>query len=453
MFNKSRGIIFLALITLCLTCGCSAGTDSISSVVVISDVHFNPYYDTSLFPRLLAADASEWEGIFETSPLRDPATWGSDTNYPIFKLALQSMRQNLRTSRLVINTGDFISHHFAETFYEQYGSEDQTAMKAFTLKTMKFFVGQVRAYAGGVPVMFVLGNNDSYEGDYKIAPNSQFLSDTAELFYTDSLNGMADHQAFLASFQAGGYYAAEPLGTGMVVIGLNTVFMSTRAESGIEAAISTELSWLESTLASARTSGKKVWLLLHVPPGADIHATGGQVDERGQLTTATMHMQSNYQASLLQILANYSDIIKLELAGHTHMDEYRIVSSDPLEITPSISPRSGNNPAFKIITYKNASFEPTNYASWYYDLSTNPTEFHNSYIFSTSYSTQGYLDAALQNLFPALATNTTKQTMYQNSYYSGHNASNPITSTNWPVYWCGIGKMVQQDLIDCVNAY
>jgi hypothetical protein len=55
--------------------------------------------------------------------------------------------------------------------------------------------------------------------------------------------------------------------------------------------------------------------------------------------------------------------------------------------------------------------------------------------------------------FPELVTNNTKQTRYRNSYYSGYNLLNPITDTNWPVYWCGIGKMDQQEFIDCVNSY
>jgi len=44
--------------------------------------------------------------------------------------------------------------------------------------------------------------------------------------------------------------------------------------------------------------------------------------------------------------------------------------------------------------------------------------------------------------------------MRQNqNFYAGNNSLNPITNTNWPIYWYGIDKMAQQDLIDSVNAY
>jgi ABC-type uncharacterized transport system auxiliary subunit len=56
-------------------------------------------------------------------------------------------------------------------------------------------------------------------------------------------------------------------------------------------------------------------------------------------------------------------------------------------------------------------------------------------------------------LFPALVTDNAKQAIYRGDYFSGHNSPAYITNTNWPVYWCGIRNMEQQELIDCVNAY
>jgi hypothetical protein len=66
---------------------------------------------------------------------------------------------------------------------------------------------------------------------------------------------------------------------------------------------------------------------------------------------------------------------------------------------------------------------------------------------------QGLLDDSLAQLFSVLVTNSAKQALYRGYYYSGHNSPNYITDTNWPVYWCGIGNMEQQDFIACVNSY
>jgi sphingomyelin phosphodiesterase acid-like 3 len=56
-------------------------------------------------------------------------------------------------------------------------------------------------------------------------------------------------------------------------------------------------------------------------------------------------------------------------------------------------------------------------------------------------------------LFPALVTDNAKQTLYRGYYYSGNNSLSPIADSNWPVYWCGIGYIDEQGLIDCVNSY
>ncbi len=104
--------------------------------------------------------------------------------------------------------------------------------------------------------------------------------------------------------------------------------------------------------------------------------------------------------------------------------------------------------------------KPVDYSSLNYDLATTPEQFEGYYTFSAAYSAQGFLDHSLTELFPELVTNKTKQSRYRGYYFSGHNYSiptvntqNPITDGNWPVYWCGIARMGQQELLDCVNAH
>lgn len=462
------GLILVLILQLQLVaCGGNGGPNPANNnfpVVVFSDVHFNPFYDPSLFPALVSADAGEWESIFKASSISAPSVWGGDTNYPLLALALSSIRQNLGASPLIIYTGDILGHNFPQTFFKLYGSQnppsaaDVAAMKAFTDKTVAFFMEQVRSSVGNIPVMFAVGNSDSYTG---LGPDSSFLSDTAELYYTDFLNGTVDHQAFLSTFTSGGYYSAELPGTNLMVIGLNTFEFSPFFGDTASSAVTAELAWFDSTLASAQARGKKVWLLMHVPPGADKYSTAQSVDSNGHITSATMMWNQDYQTSFLQILSKYPGVITLTLAAHTHMDEYRIMSSsDVLEITPAIAPYFGNNPAFRVFTFSHDTFKPTDYRSLNYDLATNPEQFNSYYTYSKAYSKRGLLNNSLAQLLPVLVTNSAKQALYRGHYFSGHNYTipvtntfNPITDTTWPVYWCGIGKMEQQELIDCVNSY
>jgi sphingomyelin phosphodiesterase acid-like 3 len=471
-----------------LNSGCGGGSNTTGSnfpVAVFSDVHFNPFYDPNLVTALVNEnDTGKWAGIFQTSAL-GPSSRGGDTNYPLLVLALSGIQQNLGASPLIIFTGDILGHGLPQMFYLHLnGTEnprdlaDVAAMKAFTDKVVAFFMGQVRGAVGNVPVMFAVGNGDSYSGagpnvldSSTFAPDNSFLVNTADLFYTKFLNGTVDHQGFLDTFTTAGYYSAEPAGTNLMVIGLNTILFCRDFSSGQDAndgIVAAELDWLDSRLAAAEVKGKKVWLLMHAPPGADIATTAkpANFDSNGHIATATMIWWTAYQASFLAILAKYPGIISLTLAGHTHMDEYRILpSSGAVEITPAISPWFGNNPAFKVFTISLDTLKPTDYSSLNYDLAINPPQFNSYYTFSTAYSSQGLLGESLTQLTPALVTNPDKQKLYRGHYYSGNksltpvtyppfgNSYSPIADTTWPVYWSGIGHMEQQAIIDAVNSY
>jgi hypothetical protein len=291
---------------------------------------------------------------------------------------------------------------------------------------------------------------------------------TADLFYTKFLNGTVDHQGFRDTFTTAGYYSAEPAGTNLMVIALNTILfcqLFSASATANDSMVADELSWLDLKLQSAKAKGKKVWLLMHAPPGADIGTTAGRVNN-GQIPSAAMMWWPAYQTSFLAILAKYPGLISLTLAGHTHMDEYRILpSADALEITPAISPWFGNNPAFKVFTIPRDTLKPTDYSSLNCDLATNPVRFNSYYTFSTAYSSQGLLDASLTQLSPALVTNSAKQALYRGYCFSGNNSLtpvtyptfgnsyDPITDTTWPVYWSGIGHMDEADIVASVSSY
>jgi sphingomyelin phosphodiesterase acid-like 3 len=374
----------------------------------------------------------------------------------------------LGASPLIIFTGDIIGHDFPTLFFQQYyGKSDYpapdataiAAMEAFADKTVAFFMGQVRLKAGGIPVMFAVGNADSYLG---ALPEPSYLAHNVELYYSQFLNGTVDHTAFVSTFTKGGYYSAKPAGTDLMVIGLNSVMFNYDFKDALQTDADAQLAWFDSQLAQAEAGGKKVWLLMHIPPGADKYSTAqNNLDADGHLTTATMMWNQDYQKKFLKILSHYPGIIALSLGAHTHMDEYRIMSEENvLEITPGITPYFGNNPAFRVFTFSRYTFKPTDYSTLNCDLAGGTPQFNSYYTFSTAYLLQGMLSDSLLQLYPQLVTDNTKQQFYRDHYFSGHNYTvpvtnefYPITDKTWPVYWCGIGHMDEQGLIDCVNAY
>ncbi len=350
MSKITRSIFFLLSLHLCVTLGCSSEKTAVIAnrqVVVFSDIHFSPFYDSALFPQLVANDYGEWARIFKTSSITAPAAWGKDSNYPLLMLALSSIKQNSGASPLVIFTGDLLGHGIPQIFYTNVNGTtsprnlaDVAAMKAFTDKTLAFVMGQIRESTGDIPVMFAVGNSDSYSGygpnilDSSMSPDNSFLLNSAELFYTAFLNGSADRQEFLNTFTRGGYYSAEPPGTNVMVIGLNTILCTTLfypVQGTNDSAVATELDWLDARLASAKVSGKKVLLLMHAPPGVDITSTLNSVNNAGvPISTATMMWWPAYQSRFLNILSNYPGTVSLTLAGHSHTDEYRILTASDI---------------------------------------------------------------------------------------------------------------------------
>ncbi len=256
-------------------------------VVVFSDLHFDPFYDPTLFTKYptfcTTAHPSQWESFFHSSQVNTASAWGYDTNYPLLVLALTSIRQNLGASPVVIYTGDLIGHNFASSFYQYCeglapsqtpSSQNIAAMQVFTDKTVTFVTAQIREYVGNLPVVFAVGNIDSYTG---YGPDSTFLTNNAEGFYSQFVKGTVDHQTFLNTFTAGGYYSAQPLGSNLMVIALNTNPFAIGVPGDNDSAIATELAWLDSSLASAQAAGQKVWLLMHVPPGANTVSTAANI--------------------------------------------------------------------------------------------------------------------------------------------------------------------------------
>jgi sphingomyelin phosphodiesterase acid-like 3 len=467
---------FLLVVTAAamLGCGVSSGSSPTAlpgtyPVVTLSDLHFNPLYDSSLYAQLVAADPGEWANIYKTSSKKIPSMGGADTNFPLLLLTLASLKENVSGSPVVLFTGDLLGHNIPEMFYPlyygrpDYGTPTKAATAAldqFIGKTFAFVAGSIRAAVGKAPVIYVPGNIDTYEGSS--GPNGQFLTDNALTVYSLFLNAEGDQKSFLSTFGQGGYYAFEPSGSQLQIIGLNS--NSFVPGSPTYGTAGTELSWLNSQLRSAQANGQKVWILMHVPPGANsqsiaqVAATPADVNEKD----VTMMWDPGVQSTFLEALSNYPGLVTLMVAGHTHMDEFRLLTSgDVLEQLPGISPCFGNNPAYKVLTVTQDTFTPVDYQSFDYNLAAMPSAFSKLYQFSTTYGTKSNLWYSLQLLYPQLNGSQAQRNMYTYLYASGSTAVNPITyspwnpinDVNWPIFSCTIGKMDESGYLQCLGTY
>ena len=443
-------------------------SDSLS-IPVFSDVHFQPYIDpltptsepnlatmavnSALVAQLVAKDTSQWPGIFKGSFNATniaPSGPGLDTNYALLVAALASIKQNLGTCPAVLFTGDFLGHGLYQLYSLYVPNATIPEAQAFVDKTLTFVLEQIRAAMGAIPVYFALGNCDSYAG---LGPESTFLESNAQQLYALALNSVKNDEDIVGTILNGGYYAVEPAGMNLMIIALNTFALSPRATAD-PTLIAEQFTWFDARLAQARAAGQKVWLLMHAPPGADEDTTGNPTNDSGQITAATMMWVDANQAQFMAIIDKYPGLIAMSLAGHTHMDEFRLMSpGNALTITAGISPVFFNNPAYKVFTFDRLSLAPTDFSAMNCNPLATPAAFNSYYTFSRAYNLEGPFATSLVELFPALLESSAAKAQYQGAFYSGNNTKNPITSTNWPVYWCGIGYMDEQGFINAVNTF
>src|SRR5262249_27432985 len=152
--------------------------------------------------------------------------------------------------------------------------------------------------------------------------------------------------------------------------------------------------------------------------------------------------QDRYFTQFLELMRKYGDIVQIALAGHTHMDDFRVLSdtggASPVvfRITPAISPTFGNNPAFSVLNYDGDSGNLSDIATYYLDLANGGSspQWVMEYRFPSAY---GYSSLNAANLL-ALAASIHDDPKVRRTFanYYGASAPSPITDTNWPFYSC-----------------
>jgi sphingomyelin phosphodiesterase acid-like 3 len=58
----------------------------------VSDIHFDPFSDPAIVPRLIAVPVERWQGIFQSSTKTGFAQYGSDANYPLLVSMLSAAK-------------------------------------------------------------------------------------------------------------------------------------------------------------------------------------------------------------------------------------------------------------------------------------------------------------------------------------------------------------------------
>lgn len=93
------------------------------SAMLISDVHFEPFWDPDKVPDLKNQPLSNWDGILSSAPSSNQAAKfdemqkqcharGVDTPYALLESSLKAMRAHAAGISFVTVSGDLIAHYF-----------------------------------------------------------------------------------------------------------------------------------------------------------------------------------------------------------------------------------------------------------------------------------------------------------------------------------------------------
>ncbi len=349
---QACAVCAIALWSFCPSVTVAASKPTEQKFVWLSDIHFDPIADRRLTDKLAASDITQWPAILASSSPQF-SSFGQDTNWRLLASALSEIKKTVPDAAFTVVTGDLLAHHFRERFDQSASVHDDLAFHDFVSKTADFVALQLKEIAPAKPVLVSLGNNDSDCGDYLLQPDGEFLRGT--------LDTMADALKVPASdlnewTRYGVYSVPHPALRRYRIIAVNTIFFSARYRNNCGNTSGDPgqdlLSWLDAELSKARQNREKVWLIYHLPPGIDGFATTRHDG------TAVPFWKAQYAESFDRLLSRYHETIAASFAGHTHMDDFRLVGSSTRQrslvlMTPALSPNVNQNPAFRVVLFQN----------------------------------------------------------------------------------------------------
>ncbi|MBX3709230.1 MAG: metallophosphoesterase [Gammaproteobacteria bacterium] len=354
----------------------SSNTSKEIRFITISDIHFDPYLSCKnatpcpLIKKLRNASPDQWENLLTEYDTNAPK-YLQDSNYILLASLLSAARQAADTShaKFVLILGDFLGHQFRKHYKDYSGDKTVGGYYSFVHKTLAFLTNQLIKTFPSTDVYAVVGNNDSYQGNYVTNADSQFFKDTAVLWST-LIKNKPDQRVMQGMFARAGYYSvllsSQP---SIRLIVLNSNIFSYKAKGkNIDTIANQELMWLHAQLKVAKENKQKVLIAMHIPEGIDIYATLRMRLFRLVTLWKPKYIQQ-FQAEIEQFAPQIAGIF----AGHLHTDWFQILTLKnaeevPMIGVPSVSPIFGSNPGFKIYSYSLDPFQLNDFVTYYYPL-------------------------------------------------------------------------------------
>ena len=276
----------------------------------------------------------------------------------------------------MVITGDFVRH---DNDLLRPNPMNATQQILYTISQ------QIRQHFPTLPVALAVGNNDVTPDYYLDIEQPREMLDMVygglKPLFTNSMGdsgttmtGEEDTNTFAAadSFQKGGYYAINVTDR-ITILSLNTVVYSTNHQpehhnnnnnNNNEDDPLGQFAWLDDQLIQAAQNQRVVYIMGHIPPtiGSYRH---------------TQLWQDRYLQRYYDMMKHHhrlAGIVKAQLFGHIHTDEFRIHKRIfPIYLTSSFTPIYGSNPSFRVMTYDSETGDLLDYHVRYLDFAMTVT--------------------------------------------------------------------------------
>jgi len=440
--KKLRTISVCLIFLVLLACSISANRipwkidkNKESVILLLTDIHFDPFTNGEAL-KLLTKPLDEWDDVLNKTGKSNLPDYGEDTNYRLFSSALGELKFISDDIDCAIICGDLMCHNFDEKFKKYCGSSSRCT--EFAIKTIEYEALSLQQALPGKPIYFVIGNNDSDNGNYNIKPGGEMLKELSIFFKTVS----KDSQASI-DFATGGYYAITfPFADNEELIVLNDVYWHEyyKSEGEDENVPENEIQWLKNVLDNTAADGKKAIIAMHIPPGIDAYLASKDKHCIGN----DGFLKQRYSSELMALLNTHNEVLEYMFAGHTHFDDFRVFSDKKgipffvADIIPSISPVHGNNPAFELaLIGKNGQIEDKAVYNLVKSADINTeAEWKLEYTFDSAFDYTAYSPENLYSLADSINKDQNVLNKFLLFYTAGNDSLSKQIFNNCTAYKC-----------------
>ena len=469
---------------LALACAQAARAQAPAATVtalMVSDIHFEPFWDPAKAAQLAAAPVTQWSAILAAPDSTDRAqrfaelqtachAKGTDTSYRLLNSSLSAMRAHAAGAAFITLSGDLMAHDFSCKFHTLFPQRTSAEYGALAVKTVAFVEFELHGSFPRAVLFTALGNNDSDCGDYQLDAHSSFLSQVGADIALPVGVSQAEQTQVLHTFVATGDYNVPmpaPFEHARIIV-LDNLFMSKRyatcSSTSDRKTAAGQITWLRDQLEMARRKHDKVWFMAHIPPGVDPYSTARKMRDVCGGEKAEMFLASD---ALAGTLADFGDVIRLAIFAHTHMDELRLLEP-PVRVSPgaspaqpavavkmvsSISPVDGNNPSFTVARVNPATAELMDYKVYAASNQTGAdTTWSKEYDFADTYHEPAFTASTVADLIAGFRADRTAQTpasqAYLRDYFVGDRSA--LLKPFWPQYVCALANSTSEAYRSCV---